>query len=56
MLDTPKKFQDDYDRIDPVDIALKKAKADDDKQKVNLRKEDDVNEGKLQQLKDDSIF
>lgn len=56
MLDTPRKFQDDYQRIDPVDIAIKKAKADDDKKKTNIRKDDDVDEDKLKKLQKDSIF
>lgn len=56
MLDTPRKFQDDYERIDPVDIALKKSRADDDQKKTNVIKSDDVDEGKLKKLEDDNIF
>ncbi len=56
MLDTPRKFQDDYERIDPVDIALKKARADDDQKKVNVVKADDVDADKLKKLEKDNIF
>jgi len=57
MLDTPRKFQDDFERIDPVDIVIKKSKADDDQKQVNTRKDDDIDVAKLKDLqKKDNIF
>jgi len=56
LLDTPKKFQDDYERIDPVDVVLKKARANDDQQKTNIKKTSEVNEDKLNKLKKDTLF
>lgn len=55
FLDTPKKFQDDYDRIDPLDIALKKSKAD-DHTKTNTKKTEAVDTDKLEKLEKDTIF
>lgn len=55
MLDTPRKFQDDYERIDPLDIAIRKSKAD-DKKKSNIRKDNTVDQEKLDKLQEDSIF
>lgn len=55
MLDTPRKFQDDYERIDPVDVVLKKSQANEGK-KTNVKKTDTVDEDKLKKLKEDSIF
>lgn len=56
MLDTPRKFQEDYERIDPVDVALKMAKSNDNGKKTNIRKDDTVDENKLEKLKKDTIF
>lgn len=56
MLDTPKKFQDDYERIDPVDIAIKKADLDINQTKSRTTKTDTVDEDKLEKLKEDTIF
>lgn len=56
FLDAPKKFQDDYERIDPADVAIKKSKADDEQVKVHTSKYDDVDNEKLKKLKEDTIF
>lgn len=57
MLDTPKKFQDDFQRIDPVDLAIKKSQADDSQKKVNTRKEEDLDAVKLKNLQEkNNIF
>ncbi len=56
FLDAPKKFQDDYERIDPADIAIKKSKAAEDQVKVRVSKYDDVNDEKLNKLKKDTLF
>ncbi len=56
LLDTTKKYQDDYERIDPVDIALKKADLEISQKKAHTKKTDTVDEDKLEKLKEDSIF
>lgn len=56
FLDTPRKFQENYERIDPADIALKKAKANDDQEKVRTNKYDAVDKDKLDKLKKDTLF
>ena len=55
FLDTPKKFQDDYERIDPLDIALKRSKAD-DHSKAYTKKTEAVDTDKLEKLEKDTIF
>lgn len=55
FLDTPKKFQDDYERIDPLDVALKRSQAD-DHSKAYTKKTEAVDTGKLEKLEKDTIF
>ena len=56
FLDMPKKFQDDYQRIDPVEIAIKKSQADDDQKKVNKRKTYDMTDEQVKKIQKDDIF
>lgn len=56
FIDTPKKFQVNYKRVDPLDIVLKNIHNEDGKKQIIEQKSSQISEEKLEKLEKESII
>lgn len=56
FFDTPRKFQANYDKIDPVKVAVKRAKGNDDKQTIFEQKDSKFGKERLDKINDSSLM
>lgn len=56
FFDTPKKFQANYDKVDPLKIAVKKAKGNDSKQTIFEQKDSKFSKDRLDKINDSGLL
>jgi nicotinic acid mononucleotide adenylyltransferase len=56
FFDTPRKFQANYDKIDPLKVAIKRTKSSDQTQTIFEQKDKSYSKDKLDKINDSSLI